>query len=60
MTESPSVNELIARQAEARFGLLDLLPEGDLAEKLIALALSGPPPAPAGMATELAYLTTAL
>lgn len=60
MTESPSVNELIARQAEARFGVLDLLPEGDLAEKLIALALSGPPPALAGMATELAYLTTVL
>ncbi|MDG4474663.1 gluconeogenesis factor YvcK family protein [Thiovibrio frasassiensis] len=60
MTESLSVNELIARQAEARFGLLDLLPEGDLAEKLIALALSGPPPAPPGMATELACLTAAL
>jgi uncharacterized cofD-like protein len=45
---------------DARFGLLDLLPEGDLAEKLIGLALSGPPPAPPGMATELACLTMAL
>lgn len=60
MTETLSANELIARMGDARFGLLDLLPEGDLAEKLIGLALSGPPPAPAGMATELAYLNLAL
>lgn len=60
MTETLSANELIARMGDARFGLLDLLPEGDLAEKLIGLALSGPPPAPAGMATELACLTMAL
>jgi len=55
-----SANDLISRMGDARFGLLDLLPEGDLAEKLIGLALSGPPPAPAGMATELACLTMAL
>ncbi|MDP2757261.1 MAG: YvcK family protein [Desulfurivibrionaceae bacterium] len=55
-----SAKDLIARLGEARFGLLDLLPEGDLAEKLIGLALSGVPPAPAGMATELACLTVAL
>lgn len=55
-----SANELIARMGEARFGLLDLLPGGDLAEKLIGLALSGPPPAPSSMATELACLATAL
>jgi len=60
LTETLSASELIARMGDARFGLLDLLPEGDLAEKLIGLALSGPPPAPAGMATELAYLTLAL
>ena len=55
-----SVNELIARMGDARFGLLDLLPEGNLAEKLIGLALSGVPPVPAAMATELACLTMAL
>jgi len=55
-----SANDLIVRMADTRFGLLDLLPEGDLAEKLIGLALSGPPPAPPGMATELACLTMAL
>ncbi|MDH4333142.1 MAG: YvcK family protein [Desulfobulbaceae bacterium] len=55
-----SANELIARISDARFGLLDLLPEGDLAEKLIALALTGVPPAPATMAGELANLTMAL
>ena len=55
-----SANDLISRMGEARFGLLDLLPEGDLAEKLIGLALSGPPPAPAAMATELACLTVAM
>ncbi len=60
MTETLSANDLIGRMGDARFGLLDLLPEGDLAEKLIGLALSGPPPAPAGMATELACLTMAL
>jgi uncharacterized cofD-like protein len=60
LTEILSATELIARMGDARFGLLDLLPEGDLAEKLIGLALTGPPPAPAGMATELAYLTLAL
>ena len=60
MTETRSANDLISRMGDARFGLLDLLPEGNLAEKLIGLALSGPPPAPAGMATELAYLTMAL
>ena len=60
MTETLSANDLIARMGDARFGLLDLLPEGDLAEKLIGLALSGVPPAPAGMATELACLTMAL
>lgn len=60
MTEPLSVNELISCLGEARFGLLDLLPEGDPAEKLIGLALAGPPPAPAGMATELAYLASAL
>ncbi len=60
MPETLSANELISRMGDARFGLLDLLPEGDLAEKLIGLALSGPPPAPAGMATELACLTMAL
>ena len=60
MTEPLSTNDLISRLGEARFGLLDLLPEGDLAEKLIGLALSGVPPAPAGMATELAYLNQAL
>jgi len=61
LTKTLSASELIARMGgDARFGLLDLLPEGDLAEKLIGLALSGPPPAPAGMATELACLTMAL
>ncbi|MFA7382076.1 MAG: gluconeogenesis factor YvcK family protein [Desulfurivibrionaceae bacterium] len=60
MPETLSVNELISRLGEARFGLLDLLPEGDLAEKLIGLALSGVPPAPQGMTTELAYLNQAL
>lgn len=60
MTETLSAKDVIARLGEARFGLLDLLPEGDLAEKLIGLALSGVPPAPAGMATELAYLNLAL
>lgn len=60
MTETPTVSELIARMGDARFGLLDLLPEDDLAEKLIGLALAGPPPAPAAMAKELAGLTTAL
>ena len=60
MTETLSANELIARMGDARFGLLDLLPEGDLAEKLIGLALTGVPPAPSGMATELAYLNMAL
>jgi len=55
-----SAKDLIARLGEARFGLLDLLPEGDLAEKLIGLALTGAPPAPAGMATELACLAMAL
>ena len=60
MTETLSVNDLVARLGDARFGLLDLLPEGDLAEKLIGLALTGVPPAPAGMATELAYLNMAL
>lgn len=60
MTKTLSAKDLIARMGEARFGLLDLLPEGDLAEKLIGLALSGVPPAPPGMATELAYLNLAL
>ncbi|MFH1020280.1 MAG: gluconeogenesis factor YvcK family protein, partial [Pseudomonadota bacterium] len=60
LTETLSANELIARLGDVRFGLLDLLPEGDLAEKLIGLALSGVPSAPAGMATELACLTMAL
>ncbi|MHB1014120.1 MAG: gluconeogenesis factor YvcK family protein [Desulfurivibrionaceae bacterium] len=55
-----SVNELIARMGDARFGLLDLLPEGDLAEKLIGLALAGPPPVPAAMVKELDCLTGAL
>lgn len=60
MTETPTVNEVIARMGDARFGLLDLLPEEDLAEKLIGLALAGPPPAPASLAKELTGLTTAL
>mgnify|MGYP001407077068 CR=1 FL=1 len=60
MPETLSANDLISRMGDARFTLLDLLPEGDLAEKLIGLALSGVPPAPAGMATELACLTMAL
>ncbi len=60
MSETLSANELISRMGDARFGLLDLLPEGDLAEKLIGLALTGPPPAPAAMAKELACLTLAL
>jgi uncharacterized cofD-like protein len=60
LTDPLSAKDLISRMGDARFGLLDLLPEGDLAEKLIGLALSGPPPAPPGMATELAYLTLAL
>jgi uncharacterized cofD-like protein len=60
LTETLSANELISRMGDARFGLLDLLPEGDLAEKLIGLALSGPPPAPPGMATELGYLNQVL
>ncbi|MHB8988632.1 MAG: gluconeogenesis factor YvcK family protein [Desulfobulbia bacterium] len=55
-----SANELISRLGDARFTLLDLLPEGDLAEKLIGLALSGVTSAPPGMATELACLTLAL
>jgi len=53
-------NELISRMTDARFTLLDLLPEEDLAEKLIGLALAGSPPASAPMAKELAGLTTAL
>jgi uncharacterized cofD-like protein len=55
-----SAHDLIARMGDARFRLLDLLPEGDLAEKLIGLALSGVPPAPPGMATELVYLNQVL
>ncbi|OGR04549.1 MAG: hypothetical protein A2520_01040 [Deltaproteobacteria bacterium RIFOXYD12_FULL_53_23] len=54
------ISPLIARLGEARFGLLDLLPEGDLAEKLIGLALTGPPPAPAEMTKEMASLAKAL
>ena len=60
MPKTLSANDLLSRMGDVRFGLLDLLPEGDLAEKLIGLALSGPPPAPPGMATELACLTMAL
>jgi len=55
-----SAKELLAHLGEARFGLLDLLPDGDLAEKLISLALTGPPPAPSGMAAELVSLNLAL
>jgi len=58
--ETAVYRELIARLSEARFGLFDLLPGGDPAEKLIGLALNGPPPAPAGMAGELANLAAAL
>lgn len=43
-----------------RFGPLDLLPEGDLAEKLISLALDGPPPAPAPIAQALCKLKKSL
>ncbi len=46
--------------AGERFGLLDLLPEGDLAEKLISLALGGPPPAPGHLGAELNLLAKAL
>lgn len=60
MNLPPLISPLIARLGEARFGLLDLLPEGDLAEKLIGLALTGPPPAPAQMTKEMTNLAMAL
>lgn len=60
MNPPPSIPSLLARLAEAHFGLFDLLPEGDLAEKLIGLALTGVSPMPADMATELTVLLTAL
>ncbi|OGQ88448.1 MAG: hypothetical protein A2512_05970 [Deltaproteobacteria bacterium RIFOXYD12_FULL_56_24] len=60
MNPPPSISSLLARLGEARFGLFDLLPDGDLAEKLIGLALIGPSPMPADMATELTVLLTAL
>ncbi|MGV1099697.1 gluconeogenesis factor YvcK family protein [Thiovibrio sp. JS02] len=50
----------MTRTAEARFGLLDLLPEGDLAEKLIALALGGAPAAPGHLGGELCRLAKTL
>lgn len=60
MSDTGSVHELVTRAGEEGFALLDLLPEGDLAEKLVSLALSGPPPAPAPFAERLARLARAL
>jgi hypothetical protein len=46
--------------AAAHFGPLDLLPYAELPEKLIALALTGSPPGPAGVAAQLRDLASAL
>lgn len=60
MTGPVSVTELLSGMSETRYGLLDLLPEGDLAEKLIALALNGSPSVPSSLAGELARLAASL
>lgn len=60
MNDAASVHELVTRAGEEAFALLDLLPEGDLAEKLVSLALSGPPPAPAPFVERLARLARTL
>ncbi len=56
----PSLQDVLAELADCRFSPLDLLPEEDLAEKLVALSLSGSPPAPPALAGRLSCLAKQL
>jgi len=60
VTGEPTVQNLLAQIADGRFGPLDLLPGSELVEKLIALALGGPPPAPVAIAAPLFQLAKSL
>ncbi|MFZ5774920.1 MAG: gluconeogenesis factor YvcK family protein [Thermodesulfobacteriota bacterium] len=55
-----SLQELLTSLEGQPYTLLDLLPEGELAEKLIGLSLDGPPSAPAPIAGQFAALSRAL
>jgi uncharacterized cofD-like protein len=60
VTAESTVQNLLASTADGQFGPLDLLPGGELSEKLIALALCGPPKAPAAISAPLCQLSKSL
>ncbi|HSR36183.1 MAG TPA: 2-phospho-L-lactate transferase CofD family protein, partial [Desulfurivibrionaceae bacterium] len=60
MTGESTIGAAVQEMAAAHFGPLDLLPYTELPEKLIALALTGPPAGPAGVAAQLRDLATAV
>lgn len=60
MTGESTISAALQEMTAAHFGPLDLLPYADLPEKLIALALTGPPAGPAGVAAQLRELAAAV
>jgi len=60
VTGESTISTALQEMSAAHFGPLDLLPYADLPEKLIALALTGPPAGPAGVAAQLRELASAV
>ena len=60
VTGESTINAALQEMTAAHFGPLDLLPYAELPEKLLALALTGPPAGPAGVAAGLHDLAAAL
>ncbi len=60
VTGETTIGAALQEMTAAHFGPLDLLPYTELPEKLIALALTGPPAGPAGVAAQLRDLAAAV
>lgn len=60
VTGEATVNAALEAMRLASFGPLDLLPQAEMPEKLLALALAGPPGGPAGVVSQLGDLAQAL